>query len=215
MTDSSAALVPPTTLTPTPGAPCHVQDCAQDPAAVPTQDPLATSRQVPPVAPKPMLTEMPQDVAWGSPAPGDARGLSPGHRGCSSPSLGLPPLPRAAGTVPESQEAAGASARSRFSRVAARCRQPSAYPGLCGAGAVGPAGAEPGAGGLGEPAGSPRHVPNRPGPSRTGRSVVSSIFPPAGAPHTRSREPTPGVLATFPALQPRTVSPVHPGCSRD
>lgn len=36
----SAALVPPTTLTPTPGPSCHIQDCAQKPIAVPTQDPL-------------------------------------------------------------------------------------------------------------------------------------------------------------------------------
>lgn len=178
-------------------------------------DPLATSRQVPPVAPNPMLTEMPQGTARGSPAPGDARGLSPGHRGCSPPSPGFPPSPGVRGlTGPWSQEAAGASARSRFSRVATRCRQPSTYPGLCGAGGAGAAGAEPGAGGLGEPAGPPGTVPDRPGPSHTGCSVVSSTFPPAGTPIPGARSPPRGSWPHSPRYSPARCVPVLPACSR-
>lgn len=40
-------------------------------------DTLATFRRVPPAAPSPVLVEMPQDAARGSPTPGDARGLFP------------------------------------------------------------------------------------------------------------------------------------------
>lgn len=47
-------------------------------------DTLATSRRVPPAAPSPVLAEMPQGAARGSPAPGDARGLSPRAQGLLS-----------------------------------------------------------------------------------------------------------------------------------
>lgn len=126
--------------------------------------------------------------------------------GCSPPSPSSRPLPVLRGLAgPGSQEAAGASARSRFSRVATRCRQPSTYPGLCGAG---------GAGGCGTrarwargPGGATLGRPGHTGAEPCGMLRYHSASPPSGTPHARSPEPTPGVLAAFPALQPRTVRP--------
>lgn len=165
--------------------------------------PLATSRQV---AINWMLTEMPQGVT--SPEGCSGTGLTSHHLPGSCPCPVLQGL-----TGPGSQEAPGAFTRSCFSRVAARCRQPSTHPGLCGAGGAGTAGAEPGAGGLGEPAGPPWAVPDTPGPSRTGCSVISSTFPPAGAPHTRI--PLRGSWPHYPPCSPGVCDPpLHPACSR-